>query len=71
MGKTHTLEEIYERTGYAARIEAKGDAKGQEKKALEIAQAMIDLNLPLETIVAATKLDLKKIKALSSSSSNS
>ena len=54
--ETLTLDQVFEETGMAARWE--------EKKALAIAQNMVNLGLPLEIIVSATKLDPEKVKAL-------
>jgi len=51
-----SLEEVMERTGFTARVE--------ERKALAIAQNMINLGLPLETIVSATRLDIERVKEL-------
>ena len=63
-----SLEDVLVRTGIAARIEAKGEARGQaegaERKALDIAQNMVSLGFPMETVIAATKLDPEKVKAL-------
>ena len=40
------------------------NARAEERRALAIAENMINLGLPLETIIAATKLDPEKVKAL-------
>ena len=53
-----------EETGLRARWEAKGRAEGEEHKALTIAQQMVNLGLPFETVVSATQLDPEKIKTL-------
>ncbi|MCL2093966.1 MAG: hypothetical protein FWH12_07200 [Treponema sp.] len=59
------LEEREEaRAAGKAQGKAEGITEGAEQKALEIAQAMVDLNLPLETIVVATKLDPQQIEKL-------
>ena len=47
-----------------ARGEAKGVAIGETNKALDIAQNMINLGLPLETIVSATMLDPETVRTL-------
>ena len=59
-----SLDEVFERTGFAARWEVRGEARGEERKALAIAQNMVNLGLPLETIVSATSLDPEKVKKL-------
>jgi len=55
-----SLEEIMEKTGFVARVEA----RGEERKALNVAKKMINLGLPIETIVSATDLDPEKVKEL-------
>ena len=47
-----------------ADLKAKSEAIGEERKAIDIAKNMIELRLPLETIVSATKLEVEKVKAL-------
>ena len=59
-----TLDDVIERIGLGAKWEAMGEARGEERKALDIAQNMINLGLPLETVISATKLDPEKVKAL-------
>jgi len=67
-----SLEDVLIETGVMAKAEAKAEARGEakgearatERTALSIAENMIKLGLPLETIVAATKLDPEKVKAL-------
>ena len=59
-----SLEEVFERTGFTARVEAKAEARGEERKALAIAQNMVNLGYPAEAIVSATRLDEKKVKKL-------
>ena len=53
-----TLEDVIERIGLGA--------KWEERKALDIAQNMVDFGLPFETIISVTKLDPEKVKALAS-----
>ena len=55
-----TLDQVFERTGLAARWEA----RGEENKALVIAKNLLDLGVPLETIASATQLEPEKVKAL-------
>jgi len=42
----------------------KWEAEGEERKSLNIAQNMIKLGLPIETIISATQLDPEKVKTL-------
>ena len=55
-----TLDEIFEEAGLVARWEA----RGEERKALDIAQNMINFGLPMETVISVTKLDPEKVKEL-------
>ena len=55
-----TFEDLLVETGIMGRAEA----RGEERKALDIAENMVNLGIPLETVVAATKLDPEKVKAL-------
>jgi predicted transposase/invertase (TIGR01784 family) len=41
-----------------------GRAEGEERKAFGIAQNLVKLGLPVETVVSATQLDPEKVKAL-------
>ena len=67
-----SLEEVLERTGFTARVEARGEAKGEarglvigeERKALDIAQNMVNLGFPPETVVSVTRLDMERVKEL-------
>ena len=57
----------YEARGEARGVvkgEARGVVKGEERKAFDIAKNMVKLGLPLETVVSATSVDPKKIKAM-------
>jgi hydroxylamine reductase (hybrid-cluster protein) len=51
-----SLEEVLERTGITARA--------QERKALDIAQNLVNMGISFETVVSATELDPEKVKAL-------
>jgi len=69
MSNTATsLEDVFIRTGFAARIEARGqaegEARGEERRAIAIAENLVKLGMPPETIASATQLDPEKIKAL-------
>jgi hypothetical protein len=55
-----SLEEVLERTGITARAEARGEAR----KAMDIAQNLVNLGISFETVVSATELDPEKVKAL-------
>jgi predicted transposase/invertase (TIGR01784 family) len=53
--------------GHAEGLEkghAEGHAKGLAEGKLEIAQKMVKLGLPLETVISATQLDPEKVKTL-------
>ena len=45
-------------------VAAKWEARGEERKAVDIAQNMVNLGLPLETVISATMLEPEKVKAL-------
>ena len=67
-----TVDEVFIKSGLAARWEAMGEARGEargvalgkEKEATAIAKNMIGLDLPFETVVSATKLDPEKVREL-------
>jgi hypothetical protein len=59
-----TIEEVVENVGLTAKWEARGRAEGEKHKALTIAQNLVNLGLPLETVVSATQLDIEKVKSL-------
>ena len=73
---TLTLEQVLEESGLKAtweaknearieaEVEARVEAKVEERKAIQVAQNMINLGLPFETIVSATSLDPEKVKTL-------
>jgi predicted transposase YdaD len=64
MDKTLTLDRVFEETGLAAKWEARARAEGKAEEAFGIAQNMVKLGLPFETVVSATRLDPEKVKAL-------
>ena len=65
MGKPSLeLEKVFEEVGWISKWEARGMTIGEERKALDIAQNMIDDGLPLETVVSYTKLDPEKVRKL-------
>ena len=55
-----SLDEVFERTGLAARWEA----RAEERKTLDIAQNMAKKGYPFEEIVSITNLDPEKVKEL-------
>jgi hypothetical protein len=44
--------------------EARGEARGEAKGRVSIAQNMVKMGLPFETVVCATQLEPEKVKAL-------
>ena len=60
-GSGLTLDQVFEEAG----LVAKWEAKGRQSEKFDIAQNMVNLGLPLETIVSATSLDPEKVKELS------
>jgi len=58
------LERVFIETGWAAEWEAEGEARGRFEGAFGVAQNMVKLGLPIETVISATQLDPEKIKAL-------
>jgi hypothetical protein len=59
-----TIEQVIENSGLGAKLEAKGEARGRTEGAFTIAQNMVNMGLPLETVVSATRLDIEKVKPL-------
>ena len=59
-GAVKSLEDVLIDLG----VTAKAEAMAEERKALGIAENLINLGIPLETIVSATKLDPEKVKTL-------
>ena len=55
-----TTEKVLRDAGWIAEWEA----KGEERKAINIAQNLINMGFPVETVVSATNLDPEKVKAL-------
>jgi len=77
MGNTaKSLDEVFIRTGLAAKWEARGKAqgmaigeergvaKGEERNAIKVARKMVNSGFPLDTVVSMTELDPEKVKAL-------
>jgi hypothetical protein len=44
--------------------EARGRTEGEEQKAISIAQNMVNLGFPIETVVSATQLNIEKVRPL-------
>ena len=59
-----SLDDVLIEIGLNAKWEAEGVVIGEERKALDIAQNMVNLGFPLETIVSVTMLDEEKVKPL-------
>jgi hypothetical protein len=74
MGKKSSLtfEQALENVGLTAKWEARGRTEGEARgrtegkaeEAFAIAQNLVNLGLPFETVVSATKLEPEKVKAL-------
>jgi hypothetical protein len=64
MGKKLTLEKVLEDAGWIEEWEARGEVRGRAEGAVAIAQNMVNLGFPVETVVSATQLDLEKVKTL-------
>ena len=58
------FDEVMEKSGLAARLEEKYRAKGRAEEAFDIAQNMVNLGFPIETVISATRLDPEKVKVL-------
>jgi predicted transposase YdaD len=62
------LEQVLEETGWLARWEARGRAEGESRGrtegALAIAQNLVNLGLPLETVVSATQLKPEQVQGM-------
>jgi hypothetical protein len=61
---TLTLDEIFEEAGLIARWEAKGEARGEEKKAVEIARNLLKNGFSVEQTAQLSGLDVVKVEAL-------
>jgi hypothetical protein len=59
-----TLDEIIEGTRLAKKWRAEGRSEGRAEEAFEIAQNLVNLGLPIETVVSATRLDPEKVRTL-------
>jgi len=70
MRKYSKLDRVFIETGLAAQWEAEGEARGEQRKAFGIAQNMVKLGLPIETVISATQLDPEKVKTLYQVSNN-
>jgi hypothetical protein len=63
--ETLTLEGIFEEAGFIEKWEARGEAKGEEKKAKDIARNMLKNGFSVEQTALLSGLDVVKVKALS------
>jgi len=70
MGDSLTLEDVLIETGLVAKWEARARAEGEQHKAFGIAQNLVKLGLPIETVISATQLDPEKVKTLYQITSN-
>jgi len=63
-----TVEEVIEGTRLGKKLEdrgrAEGIAEGRAEEAFEIAKNLVNLGIPFETVVSATRLDPEKVRAL-------
>jgi hypothetical protein len=63
-----TLEQVMINCGLAAKLEARGKAEGmaegEKHKAFSIARNLVNMGLPVETVVSATQLEPEKVKAM-------
>ena len=64
---TQTLEEIFEEAGLVAIWEARYSAKGEERKAREIAKNMMKRNRPIDEIIEDTGLTREEVENLRNS----
>ena len=66
--RTSTLEDVFINSGLAAEAEARGEiigeARGEAKKALDVAREMVNYGLPLEAIITITKLEPETIRKM-------
>jgi len=60
MGNYSKLDRVFIETGLAA----KWEAEAEQRKAFGIAQNLVKLGLPIETVISATQLDPEKVKTL-------
>ena len=68
MKRISKLDRVFIETGWAAEWEAEGEARGEirgeQRKAFGIAQNMVNMGFPIETVISATELDPEKVKML-------
>jgi hypothetical protein len=60
-----TLDKIFEEAGLVAKWEARGEARGKEEKAAEIARNLLKNGFSVEQTAALSGLDVSKVKVLS------
>jgi predicted transposase/invertase (TIGR01784 family) len=66
----HYMKQVYDARDTSDAAEAKGEARGEEKKAIAMAKKMLRDNEPIEKIIRYTELTEEKIIKIQSSSSN-
>jgi len=58
------IAQALEEAGWTARWEARGESRGRTEGALAIAQNLVNLGLPLETVVSATQLKPEQVQGM-------
>jgi len=58
------IAQALEEAGWTAIWEARGRTEGEQRKALAIAQNMVNMGLPLKTVVSATQLKPRQVKPM-------
>jgi hypothetical protein len=61
---TLTLDKVLEEIGLTAQWEARGEARGEERKALKIAKNLLAKGYPVEDLAEATGLEPKTVRKL-------
>jgi hypothetical protein len=64
MADMATIDEVFEGLGIAEHWEARGEARGEEEKAVEIAGKLKKMGVPLEQIVESTGLTAEQVRGL-------
>jgi predicted transposase YdaD len=59
-----SLDEVLESTGLTAKWEVRGEARGEQKKALEIARNLLKRGWNVEETAETAALDIEKVRAL-------
>jgi predicted transposase YdaD len=61
---TLTIEMVLEEAGIAAKYEARGEAKGEEKARTEIARNLLDMGWTIEQTAKTSCISLEKVQSL-------